>query len=38
MFYRLWGRLTYNPNATANVWMDEMRERFGDAADEIMRA
>jgi hypothetical protein len=31
-FYRLWGRLTYNPETPAEVWEHEFTTRFGDAA------
>jgi hypothetical protein len=38
MFYRLWGRLTYNPAAPDSVWMNELRHRFGAAAADVMDA
>jgi len=31
-FYRLWGRLTYNPETPAEVWEHEFTERFGPQA------
>ncbi len=31
-FYRVWGRLTYNPNAEPEVWSREFSKRFGPAA------
>jgi hypothetical protein len=36
LFYRLWGRLSYNPNASDRLWMDELRQRFGLAAADVM--
>jgi hypothetical protein len=30
--YRLWGRLTYNPEAAREVWEREYRAEFGEAA------
>lgn len=31
-FYQLWGRLTYNPQATAEIWEREFTRRFGQQA------
>ena len=31
-FYRLWGRLTYNPETPADVWEHEFTARFGPQA------
>jgi hypothetical protein len=31
-FYRLWGRLTYNPQTPADVWEREFARRFGEQA------
>lgn len=31
-FYRLFGRLTYNPSADDEIWLRELRRRFGDEA------
>jgi hypothetical protein len=31
-FYRLWGRLTYNPQTPSEVWEREFARRFGPAA------
>lgn len=31
-FYRLWGRLTYNPDTPPEVWEREFTERFGPGA------
>ncbi len=31
-FYRVWGRLTYNPNAEPAVWTREFEKRFGPVA------
>lgn len=39
MFYRLWGRLSYDPAAPASVWQDELKRRFGaSAAGDVMTA
>lgn len=38
MFYLLWGRLTYDPAAPDSIWMDELRRRFGPAAEDVGRA
>ncbi len=38
MFYLLWGRLTYDPSTSENVWMDELRQRFGEAAHDALAA
>jgi hypothetical protein len=32
LFYLLFGRLTYNPETSENVWMREIIKRFGSAA------
>ncbi|TKJ32591.1 hypothetical protein CEE39_05165 [bacterium (candidate division B38) B3_B38] len=38
-FYRLFGRLTYNPAAGDELWLRELRQRFGkDAAPEVASA
>src|SRR5215831_5780282 len=37
-FYRLWGRLTYNPQASPDVWTREFDARFGTAGVHIMKA
>ncbi len=38
-FYRLWGRLTYNPRTSEEVWQSEFEARFGPAAGiHLMRA
>ena len=31
-FYRVWGRLTYNPHAEPDSWRRFLRQRFGSAA------
>ncbi len=31
-FYKLWGRLGYNPETPAEVWQRDFRQHFGDAA------
>ena len=38
LFYQVWGRLTYDPQSTDDVWMDEMRRRFGSAAPHVADA
>jgi hypothetical protein len=37
-FYRLWGRLTYNPETPAEVWEHEFTTRFGEAAAHVSLA
>ncbi len=38
-FYMLFGRLTYNPNTSDELWLREIRQRFGrEAAPEIASA
>src|SRR5664279_1916717 len=37
-FYRLWGRLTYNPETPAEVWEHEFTARFGAAGAPVSRA
>lgn len=37
-FYRVWGRLTYNPEASADVWEREWSRRFGKAGSHLMNA
>lgn len=36
--YRVWGRLLYNPDASRDTWMRELRSDCGDAADLCERA
>ena len=38
LFYRLWGRLSYDPAVSDRVWMDDMKARFGAAAPGVMNA
>lgn len=38
LFYRLWGRLSYDPAASERVWMDDLRARFGNAAQDVLDA
>jgi hypothetical protein len=38
LFYRLWGRLSYDPRAAERVWMEELERRFGAAAADVMAA
>ncbi len=38
-FYRVMGRLAYNPDSTSDVWMQEYVKRFGaEAGPHVMRA
>jgi hypothetical protein len=38
-FYRVWGRLTYNPKTDSSVWTREFDERFGpQAGPHVMEA
>jgi hypothetical protein len=37
-FYRLWGRLTYNPETPAEVWEHEFTARFGPAGAPVSQA
>jgi hypothetical protein len=38
LFYRLWGRLSYDPNTADTAWMNDMSARFGAAARDMMAA
>jgi len=38
LFYRLWGRLSYNPQTSESAWMADMTTRFGSAAKDVMNA
>ena len=38
LFMTLFGRLSYDPNASEDIWMAPMRARFGDKAEQIMAA
>jgi hypothetical protein len=38
LFYRLWGRLSYDPQASDSVWTNEMRQRFGPAGGDVLEA
>ncbi|MGH9693249.1 MAG: hypothetical protein ACRD5Z_03825, partial [Bryobacteraceae bacterium] len=38
LFYRLWGRLSYNPATADSAWMTDMTARFGAAANDVMHA
>lgn len=38
LFYRLWGRLSYNPETPESAWMTDMTARFGAAAKDVMQA
>ncbi len=37
-FYRVWGRLSYNPQATSDLWEQEFTQRFGAAGPHVMKA
>jgi hypothetical protein len=37
-FYRLWGRLTYNPESPADVWEHEFTTRFAQAGAPLSQA
>jgi hypothetical protein len=38
-FYRVWGRLGYNPEAAPDVWLHEYVQRFGtEAGEHVMKA
>jgi hypothetical protein len=34
-FFKLWGRLGYNPETPSDVWQREYRRRFGEAAPHV---
>src|SRR5690349_40176 len=37
-FYRVWGRVTYNPDAAPDTWSREFEIRFGpDAGPHVMK-
>lgn len=36
LFYLLFGRLTYNPNAREETWLRHLRCRFGEAAEHVL--
>ncbi len=38
MWYRAYGRMSYNPNESRDVWMREMRARFSAAAEDMEQA
>lgn len=38
MFYLLMGRMAYDPDLAQDVWLDEMKDRFGDRAENLMKA
>ena len=38
LFYRLWGRLSYNPETPDSAWMADMTARFGAAAKDVIDA
>ena len=38
LFYRLWGRITYDPKVSDRAWMSAMKQRFGAAAGHVLEA
>lgn len=38
LFYELWGRLSYNPDAPDSIWLGELGRRFGAAAPDVLDA
>jgi hypothetical protein len=38
LFYLLWGRLSYDPGTSSEVWMSALQERFGNAAQDVIDA
>lgn len=38
LFYLLWGRLTYDPEAPEQLWNAQLQQRFGNAAREVLWA
>jgi len=38
LFYRLWGRISYDRNESQRVWTDELAQRFGAAAQDVLKA
>jgi hypothetical protein len=38
LFYMLWGRLTYAPNTPGEIWLAELKQRFGPAAPDVLDA
>jgi hypothetical protein len=38
LFYRLWGRLSFDPATPERTWMDDLKHRFGPAAADVMDA
>src|SRR5207247_5016579 len=38
LFYRLWGRLSYDPATPESAWMSDLQQRFGAAARDVMDA
>ncbi|MFN3326155.1 MAG: hypothetical protein ACK5AZ_21870 [Bryobacteraceae bacterium] len=37
LFYLLWGRLSYNPKTPDRLWTAELKRRYGDSAEEVLR-
>jgi len=38
LFYLLWGRLSYDPETSDSVWMNELKTRFGQGANDVIAA
>ena len=38
LFYKLWGRLLYNPNTTDDVFQAEFNKRYGQKGDHLLKA
>jgi hypothetical protein len=38
LFYRLWGRLSFDPATPERAWMEDLNQRFGPAAADVMQA
>jgi len=38
LFYKLWGRLTYDPSTPDAVFVEEFRRRYGHSVDNLLQA
>ena len=38
LFSLLWGRLSYDPETSDSVWMNELKTRFGQGANDVIAA
>lgn len=38
LFYRLWGRIAYDPKTSDRAWTDEFAKRFGEAGPAVLEA